>query len=404
MFTKRNFQRRTRGFTRAALSHYVLSGLSAAVGLFLISGGVRLTLGAFASAIAVIGVIVAIPPDQPAPRRGKLQQFLPSVIIGLPLFFGVQMLRDDPVDLGLLIVPASFLAFLGAAWGKRGIPVSISAMFAIIFSIAVPSHPAGGSNFTTTLYFALGMTSYVIYATLANAVLNARYRVQILADTLLSLGALMRTQAQQFVARDDVREPSEPIGRLIRDQAGLADQIQGARNILLESPRTKRRQQLAGMLIGMLEMRDHLLASDLDLDKLVANPGPADVLSTLRETLFALATEIERLADSFFAGRQPEGFASHRPRLAKLEWQLDAAPEPQSGQPTPAILARGLADRIGHIDDEALRLIALARGDAPPDLAVVRATWQMFVSQTSWSWRPFLSVWRWDAPSLRHAI
>ena len=68
------------------------------------------------------------------------------------------------------------------------------------------------------------------------------------------------------------------------------------------------------------------------------------------------------------------------------------------------MLARGLADRVGHLDDETLRLIALARGDVSPDLALVRATWQMFVSPTTWSWKPFLSLWRWDAPPLRHAL
>jgi uncharacterized membrane protein YccC len=46
----------------------------------------------------------------------------------------------------------------------------------------------------------------------------------------------------------------------------------------------------------------------------------------------------------------------------------------------------------------------MARGDAKPDLAVVRATWQMFISPTAWSWRPFAGLWRWDAPPLRHAI
>jgi uncharacterized membrane protein YccC len=68
------------------------------------------------------------------------------------------------------------------------------------------------------------------------------------------------------------------------------------------------------------------------------------------------------------------------------------------------MLARGLASRIGHINDEVLRLSAMARGDAEPNLAVVRANWQLFVSPTDWSWRPFFTLWRWDQPPLRHAI
>lgn len=399
----RPFQRRARAALRVALSHYVLIGLSAAVGLFVISGAVHLVFGAFAAATAAIGVIVVVPPDQPAPRRGKFRQLLPSAVVGLPLFLAVQVLHDDPIRLGLLIVPASFFAFLGAAWGKRGIPVSISAMFAIIFSIAVPSHADVRSDIVTSLYFALGMASYVVYATLSNLALNERYRVLLVADTLFAIAALMRTEAGQFApAAERMRAPVDPIGRLIRDQAALADQMQGARDILLESPRTARRQQLAGMLLGLLDMRDHLLACELDLERLVAHPGPAHALTAMRETLYALATEIERLADCLLTGRRARLFRSHRPRLATLQWP--GGERADADGPSPAILARGIADRIGHIDDETLRLIALARGDADPDLAVVRAAWQMFVSPTTWSWRPFASLWRWDAPPLRHAI
>ena len=390
---------------RVALSYYVTNGLSVALGLFLISGCVHLFLGPFASAAASIGVIAVSPPDQPAPRRGKFLQLLPAAVIALPLFFGVQVLHADPMRLGLLIVPASFFAFLGAAWGKRGIPISVAAMLAIVLSMATPADADGTTALTNSLYFALGAASYLFYATLANLALNARYRVQMLADTMLSIAALMRTQALQFrplAERSD--QPGSPVGRLLSLQAALADQLQNTRDIVLESPRTPRRQRLAGMLLRVLEMRDHLLACELDLDLLIATPGRRLVLDALRETLEVLADEIEHLADCLLTGRKPRIFTSHRPRLEGLEWDTADARASDDASPSVAILARGLADRVGHIDDEALRLIALARGDTKPDLAAVRASWQMFTSPTAWSLLPFKTLWRWDAPPLRHAI
>ena len=39
-----------------------------------------------------------------------------------------------------------------------------------------------------------------------------------------------------------------------------------------------------------------------------------------------------------------------------------------------------------------------------PDLALVRVSWQMFVSPTGWGWRPLLGLWRWSAAPLRHAM
>ncbi|MFC5520737.1 FUSC family protein [Polaromonas jejuensis] len=399
-------QRRARAALRFALSYYITIGLSAALGLLLISSAVHLFVGAFAASAASVGVIVCIPPDQPAPRRGKFWQLLPAALIGLPLFFGVQVLHATPVHLGLLLVPATFIAFLAGAWGKRGLPIAVSIMFAMIFSMAMPGHSTGGSALSSSLYFALGAGCYLVWATLANAALNARYRVQMLADTLLSLTSLMRTQSRQFTpaAAEERGRHAPLIGQLLKQQAALTDQLQMARNILLESPRTPRRQQLAGMLIQVLEMRDHLLACELDLDTLKAHPGHAPVLDALREVLDALADEIEQLADALLAGRKPPPVESRRPQLAVLYWGEDAPPSGNKATPSPAMLARGLANRVGNINDETLRLIALARGEAKPDLAVVRAAWQMFVSPTAWSWRPFFALWRWDAPPLRHAI
>ena len=400
-------ERRTWAVLHVALSYYVTIGLSAAFGLLLISGAVHLFLGAFAAAAASVGVIVVIPPDQPAPRRGKFWQLLPAALIGTPLFFAVQVLHADPVRLALLLVSATFVAFLGAAWGKRGLPISISVMFAMIFSMAVPAHADSGTALSTSLYFALGAVLYLVYATLANAALNARYRVLMLADTLLSVATLMRTQARQFTpaAAADASGPTPLIGRLLRQQAELAEQLQSARNILLESPQTARRQQLAGMLMQVLEMRDHLVACELDLDTLKAHPTQLQLLNALRSELEMLAGQIDKLADALLLGQRPALFACARSQpAAPSPADDDAAATGDAAAPSPDLLARGLVGRVGHIHDEVQRLIALARGDAEPDLAVVRATWQMFISPTAWSWRPFAGLWRWDAPPLRHAI
>lgn len=398
------FERYQRDALRIALGHYVTNGLSAALGLLLITGGIHLLLGEFAAAAASVGVVVCIPPDQPAPKRGKFWQLLPALLIGLPLFWAVQVLHAAPILLGLLLVPASFLAFLAGGWGKRGLPISISVMFAIVFSMAVPDHANSATNLTTSLYFALGAVAYLVWATLANALLNARYRVQMLVDTLMTLSQLMRSQAQQFspeMAADAGRR-APLVGTLLQQQAALADQLQAARDILLESPGSTRRQQWADMLMRVLDMRDHLLVCNLDLDTLKSHPGHEPVLSTLRDILLALADEIDGLADALLLGRTPVPFASHRPQLENLSWG-QAGPAPSSSAP-PAILALGMSSRIGLMNDDAMRLLALARGEVAPNVSLVRANWELFVSPTVWSWEPFYALWRWNAPPLRHAI
>ncbi len=398
-----NYQRE---ILRIALSHYVTNGLSVALGLLVISGGVHLFLGSFAAAAASVGVVICIPPDQPAPKRGKFWQLVPAFLIGLPLFFGVQVLHAWPFSLGLLLVPASFLAFLAGAWGKRGLPITVSAMFAMVFSLAVPDHTNSATNLTTCIYFSLGAVSYLVWATLANAALNARYRVQMLADTLLALARLMRTQAQQFRHETVEQTPGKAalIGTLLQQQAALADQLQAARDILLESPRTARRQQLANMLMLVLEMRDHLLVCELDLDTLKTHAEHAPVLDSLKEVLNALTDRIEDLADGLLLARSPMTFESYRAKLSGLQQIPDPSPVADGLTPSPAMLAMGLCNRVGNMNDDVLRLIALARSELEPDLSLVRTNWQLFVSPTVWSWQPLNAMRRWDAPPLRHAI
>ena len=401
---------RVRAALRIALSHYVASGLTVALGLLFISGGIHFWLGTIAASAAATGVIVTAPPDLPGPRRGKFLQMLPAPLIGLPLFFAVQMLHSAPIRLGLLLVPATFMAFLAMAWGKRGIPIAIAVMFSMVFSMATPPPADLADVLQRTWHFGLGAGLYVIWATLANLALNGRFRTQSVADVLYSLAALMRTEASQFLPQDETRDvrdtPAPLLGQLLREQAALADQLQATRDIVLESPRTPRRQRLAAMLVIVLEMRDQLLASELDLDTLRAHPAHADALIEMRRVLEELADETVALADALLFGRHPDAVVDRRPRLAAIHVSADDSADGHAGHigPTAAMLARGLASRIGHINDEVLRLSAMARGDAEPNLAVVRANWQLFVSPTDWSLRPFFTLWSWDQPPLRHAI
>lgn len=397
----RTFESRLRTARRVLLSHYVANGAAGALGLLVISTLVHVLLGSAAAAAATVGVIAAIPPDTPAPRRGKLLHMLPAPLLAMPLFLVVQRLHDQPWLLGLVIVPAAFLAFLAMAWGKRGAPVAIAAVLAMVFSMAVPPPPEGEgwrAALVTTSHFALGALLFLPWAVLANHLLNGRYRVQLISDVLLSLAALMRLQAVQFTPVVAVGERDNPLmGALLLRQATLADQLQSARDIVFETPGSARQQELAGMLLCALEMRDHLLASALDLEQVRRRPEEAGALALLRTELLAQADALEALADALLLGRKPAPQDRPRPDLGALQAPAQAGFSAER-------LTRAMAYRIGHIHDEVGQLIALARGELAPDLALVRVYWQMFVSPTGWGWKPFLGLWRWRAAPLRHAL
>src|SRR4051812_44840797 len=302
--------------SRVALSSYVANGAVAALGLLLVTVLVHLLLGPEAAAAATVGAIVVTPPDQPAPRRGKFTHFLPAVLIGTPLFLATGLLRHSAPSLALLLVAATFFAFLGAAWGRRGLPISVSVMFAMVFALAAPAPADSSMALRETLAFALGACCYILWGTLANSLLNGRYRVLALVDSLNAVATLMRTQGLNFTMPAEAQRRTALVGRLMQQQAALADQLQAARNILLEAPTTERRLQLAGMLMQVLDMRDHLIACALDLDALRAAPSQQDLLQQLGIELQALAGDLEQLATAMMTGRTPPAFGHARPALA----------------------------------------------------------------------------------------
>ena len=402
--------RRTQNALRIGLSQYVTNGLTVALGLVLIMLALFESAGLAAAASAAVGVIITSLPDVPSPRRRKVMQVLPAPLLGTPLFMLVQLTRQDTMLLGAVLVAGTFLAVMLMAWGKRGGPICFSLLFSMLFSMAAPPMNSVEQVLQHTAWFAAGAGLYLLWAVLTTHLLNQRFRAQLLAECLHSFAQILRTQAQRF----DIDPNSQLLlEAMLNQQASLADQLQAARDVVLESPTTAPRQQYAAMLLSLLEARDHQLACDLDLDVLLAQRGAVSVLPALQQTLNTTADELETLSMALLLGRRKKSIqpiSDLRPQLAGVlppRAQTPAAHAPQpirTDAPDAAALLHSMADRIGHINDEAVKMAALARGDVAPELSLVRNQWQLFVSATQWSWKPLLGQLGWRAPTLRYAL
>ncbi|MFZ4288706.1 FUSC family membrane protein [Variovorax sp. HJSM1_2] len=395
---------------RVALSHYVTNGLSVTVGLVLIMLLVFAVAGVAGAASAAVGVMITSLPDVAAPRRRKIMQMLPAPLLGVPLFMLTQLLRTDDALLGLLLVAGTFGAVMMMAWGKRGGPITFSLLFSMLFSMAAPPPPTFAAVLVHVAWFCLGALLYLLWAVLTTHLLNARYRTQMLAECMHLLAQLLRTQSERFAPEADAQAL---LATMLEQQAALADRLQDTRDVVLESPTNARRTCLAGLLLSVLEARDHLLACDLDLDTLQLQAGDTQALPTLQQVLNTTATQLERLSMSLLLGRPPQAIAPIANQRALLVGALPARPDRRPplvpppvhlGEPDDAALLHNIADRVGHINDEAVRMAALARGDEQAELAAVRTQWQLFVSPTRWALAPLLKQLAWQAPVLRYAL
>jgi len=398
---------RLRAMLRALLSSYILNGAAVALGMFLITALIHATLGPVASANASVGTVIALISDNPRACRGKFLHLIAAPVLGVPLFLAVQLLRVHPVELGLLLLPGTFLAFLSTAWGRRGMPVAAAVMFAMLLAMAPKPAADLHEALQRTGWCALGAGLYVLWGTASGVVLNGRYRTQALAELLLTLAALLDIHAWRVTRAMNPRGDEDPLalGEVLRRQAALAEQLQAARDLILEAPGTPRRQRLAGMLMVALEMRDRLIAGELDIE--LIHPGPSATLEQLATILHAMARDVAELADALLLGRMPAAAQDHGDALARLREQAyaEAHQNPDDVRAVAhAALLRSVSVRIGDQNAAVRQLAAQARGEQAPNLSAVRIGWQLFVSPAYWSLQPLLSVWHWRQPALRHAV
>ncbi len=403
-----NAHGKLQNFLRVALSPYVTNGLTVSLGLVLIMLAIFETAGLAGAATAAVGIMITSLPDVPAPRRRKIMQMLPAPLMGAPLFLLVQLVRQDTVLLGVVLVAGTFLATMLMAWGKRGGPICFSLLFSMLFSMAAEPVESLGEIAVHGGWFLAGATLYLLWGVFTTHLLNRRYRAQLLAECLYSFSQILRTQALRFSAQPD---HEAVLARMLKQQAALADQLQNTRDVVLESPTTAHRQRLAAMLLSLLEARDHQIACDLDLDVLPRQDVSPDMLPALQQVLDTTAGRLEVLSMSLLLGlprHHITALQDLRPQLAGVlpprTGASELPPELLTQAPDAASLLHNMADRIGHINDEAVRMAGLVRGDVAPELAAVRTQWQLFVSTTVWSWKPLLGQLTWRAPTLRYAM
>src|SRR5574337_1262438 len=144
------------------LSAAILNGASVATGMFVIVALLHAAFGVEAAANASVGAIIALIADNPRARRGKFAHLIAAPLLGLPLFLAVQLLRGHPIELGLLLVPATFVAFLSTAWGRAGMPVAAAVMFAMLLAMAPQPATSLHEALLRTAWCACGASLYVL--------------------------------------------------------------------------------------------------------------------------------------------------------------------------------------------------------------------------------------------------
>jgi len=384
----------------AALPPHLVNGLSVALGLVAVCGAIGSTAGMHAALAASAGAASVSIADTPVAPRAKPAQMLPAWL-GASLAAALALASHGaPLALGLVVVGIAALSVAWMAYGLRGGPQGFVPVLMLVFQMSALRDGPLQDALALFGWAVLGGGLYALWAVASAQVLATRYRRLALAHCLATVAGVSRAQAAH--AADCAAGLADRAGidtllPLVRLQAAMAEPLQRARDLLYDLPDEHRDAPLVAALLHLIELRDQLLACQLDLEPLVAEPQGRVVLPQLAQALDTLAARLDEQADALRRSQPVPG-------AAPLDAALDAL-RPASGDAAAlALLRQSLAARLGRVAAEHAQLSATLQPGAPVVPALPAELRESFLSPRGWPLAALRALWQPGSPLRRYLL
>jgi len=374
----------------------LLNGASVGVGLALITAVVASIGGMPAAVAASSGAAAASVADTVSTPRAKTSQMVPAVLGSVLVAALVALTHTNLLALTLCVLAVSFTSVMWNAWGKRGGPQTFAMVLSLVFQMAAyTSHPlAASATWQHVGWVTTGTLSLAVWSHLTAMVLAGRYRTLALVDSLRALSQLMRTQAAwttSLGAQAQATQPGPSLLPMVRQQAAIADVFQSARDLLYsqaaKAPEGSRTLRLTSALFHIVNLRDVVLACQLDLDSLPLDAHAQRSLQTLAQTLVHQADHLDAIALAL----------RNNTRLPE--------PVPPPATPWPEHDARLIslgrcARHMVQIGEDIANSLVKTSQPLPMNPAMLLT----LVSPNDWTLAPLRAQLNWQSPVLRHAL
>ncbi len=303
----------------------LINGLSIGAGLVLLCGGVAAIAGVPAALMASSGAAAASVADTVCTPQDKRHQMLPAVLGCLLVSVLVAFTHAQPWALSAVSLLVIFCSLGWLAWGKRGGPLAFANVLALVIQSAAWQHAPAATSTNDMLqhlqWVAVGAVGMGLWSQFTAWLLAARYRHLALATSLDALARLMHHQARWTAQATSPTQRQEATGALlalIRDQAGLPETLQTARDLIYSQAQggnlPLRTRQAIESLAQAVRLRDVLMGCQLDLE--APPPGPASC-AAIGHLAQRLQAEARRMADVAAAWRgRPRPLALRDPDVS----------------------------------------------------------------------------------------
>ena len=348
-----------RFFKRLEAAH--LNGLSVALGVSATHLVVSALCGDTAGLAAVGGAVCASLPDLPNPPQRVLPRVLPAAAAAAVVTLLVGVTDHSLVLTVAVVAVVTFLSLMALAWGLRAGPLSFSPVLALVFAMAWDRTAGAASPWEHALWVGLGGCVYAGWARLSAVVLRHRLRQLALAGALRATERRLRSRAQRIAGAVSGAEAS--IRASIADDVVLAEALQSARDQVFAARRSARSRKQTDLVLGLIELRDLMLASRLDTELLGQDFPGRQWRSALADAVRQLADVLRALADDIELGT-PLPEVSVEAWRAELARRLGDVSAPAGDSRLHLVSA--MQSRLGHMQDDVAAMVARQlRSDDP---------------------------------------
>lgn len=376
-----------------------INGVTVALGVALVQALFGVTFGSTAGLLAAGGAVCTALPDVPNAPHRSWPRMLPAALATALVTLAVGLCRGQHVAMVLLIGGIAFFSLMAMAWGKRAGPLSFAPVLALVFAMArgVPGGTVA-DVFEHAGWVLAGSLVYACWGYTTAVLLHDRYAELETAAALRAAARRLRSRAARVSG--ELPAEGDNIRASITDDVLLADALQAARDQAFAGALTPRARRRIDLVLGLIELRDLLLASRIDLPLLGHDDTAWGWRRALADQLVKLADQLDALARHVAEGRAVPSMSAAAWR-AELAARLQAVPA-DVADPRRHLLG-ALQNRLSHMLDDVAAMTERCTG---PDRDIVwtPAQLQLFVSPEGWplaALKPHLTL---QSSVFRHAL
>jgi uncharacterized membrane protein YccC len=396
---------------RFIYSHHLYSGVRRAAGTLLpvtILGGI---FGWYAAGlVATFGALCVAFIDQPGPHEHRVREMLGGTVLSTMTVAITSLASNHPLLLWLVVISQCFAYSMLSVYGKRGGQIG----FACLLLMTVTMHEALTADqvWLHTLTSFGGGLFYTLFSYSLSRAMKLREKEQALSVALFATSDYVAQRANMYSLDHDL---DESYRKLITCQSNMTDKQQGARDMVLRglsgqiNTDQPKRIMLWNLFVDTIDILDTLVATRTDYSLLRAKLGDSDILIFMRDALFKMSVDLDRIALAVSRERAASPRNSVKAELRALEFEIDQMTRSGYAQREPDVynLCIEILRRLRHSANIVQRMIVttdLSKKTESIQPTVLDQSLSQFLSREQYRPGMITSNLRLDSPICRYAL